>query len=511
MKYFSMREKISFFAISMIALLLVSFSLPCSNVLAAEENNDVEAFLPTTEAIYRINPLYEGIVSVDDLYRAGELKITKTAVDNAAVKVTTQEEAAVMVKEGLKRKDKNIYVYFDFVGTIDATTLVSIENSVFNNAMQHTGNGSEGDYLKWGYSGMGMQIAYDRKDGKTFGTMTFYMTYYTTAEQEQSVTAKVNQIASSLGLSSKGEYEKILAVYEYVCNNVKYEYSSSTMKYTCYNAAIKNSAVCQGYALLIYRLLNDSGVSCRFVAGNTSTGGHGWNIVRVGGYYYNIDATWDAGKEKEKYSYFMKSESDFDDHTRWTQYADSSFQLAYPMSPTSYNTGTVGSYTSVKSLSLNKDKLSIKTGASSSLDVTVKPTKAESSLVWKSSDAEIAKVDSKGKVSGISPGTCTITVSSPDGKKDTCYVTVTGGNKEVTSIKLNKKKLSLKKGKKYQLVATLKPAGAKNTSLVWKSSNKKVARITNKGVVKAKGKGKCTITVMTKDGKKKATCKVTVK
>ena len=510
MKYFSLRDKIRFLAIVLVAFVLVSFFDNSSIVSNAQENTDQD-YLPTTDAIYFVNPLYEGIVSPSDLYRGGELKVTRQQVLGADNKATSQAEAAAQLREALKRKDKNIYIYFEFTGEISATSLISIENGAFTLAMQHTGRGDEGDYLKWGYSGMGMQIAYDRKDGKTSGTFTFYMTYYTSAAQEQSVTAKVSQISSSLSLSSKGEYEKILAVYEYVCNNVKYEYSSAPLKYTCYNAAINNSAVCQGYALLIYRLLNDAGVSCRFIAGTTSTGGHGWNIVRVGSYYYNIDATWDAGKAKEKYSYFMKSDSDFDDHTRWSQYSDSAFYAEFPMSAYSYDTGTVGSYISVKSLSLSKDKLSLKAGSSSQLSISVKPSKAESSLSWKSSNKEIASVDSKGKVKGVSAGTCTITVSAPDGKKDTCYVTVTGGDKAVKSLKLNKKKLSLKKGKKYKLVATIKPTGAKNTSLVWKSSNKKVAKITSKGVVKAKGKGKCTITVTTKDGKKKVTSKVTVK
>ena len=510
MKYFSMRDKIRFIAIALIAFIFVSLSEPYSIAATAQDSVDIERYLPTTEAIYRVNPLYEGVVSEKDLYHAGDLKITEGAVRNANDKVNSQAEAEVQIREGLKRKDKNIYVYFEFEGSYDASSLLAIENNSFNNAMRHTGIGNEGDYLKWGYSGMGMQIAYDRKDGKTSGTFTFYMTYYTTAAQEQSVNAKVAQISSSLNLASKGEYDKILAVYEYVCNNVKYEYSTSTMKYTCYNAAIKNSAVCQGYALLVYRLLNDAGVSCRFVAGSTSTGGHGWNIVRVGGYYYNIDATWDAGKDKVKYSYFMKCDSEFEDHTRWAQYSDASFNQEFPMSSSSYNTGTVGSYVAIKTLSVNKEKLSIKVGDKSKITATVKPEKAESSLKWKSSDDEIASVDTTGNVKGISAGTCTITVSAPDGTKATSYVTVTGGDKDVKSLKLNKKKLKLKKGKKYQLTVTIEPASAKDTSLIWKSSNKKVAKITKKGVVKAKGKGKCTITVMTKDGKKKATCKVTV-
>lgn len=73
-------------------------------------------------------------------------------------------------------------------------------------------------------------------------------------------------------------------------------------------------------------------------------------------------------------------------------------------------------------------------------------------------------------------------------------------------LKLKKKKLSIKVGAKKTLKVTVKPKKAK---LTWKSSNKKVATVTKKGVVKGKKKGTAKITVTS--GKKKATCKVTVK
>ncbi|WP_051656426.1 glycosyl hydrolase 53 family protein [Butyrivibrio sp. AE3004] len=82
---------------------------------------------------------------------------------------------------------------------------------------------------------------------------------------------------------------------------------------------------------------------------------------------------------------------------------------------------------------------------------------------------------------------------------------------KVTEVKLNKKKKTLKVGKKYQLKATVNPTDATNKNVSWKSSNKKVAKVSKNGKVTAVGKGKATITVVTKDGKFKAKCKITVK
>lgn len=80
---------------------------------------------------------------------------------------------------------------------------------------------------------------------------------------------------------------------------------------------------------------------------------------------------------------------------------------------------------------------------------------------------------------------------------------------KVKKVVVNKKRIVLKKGKKVKLKAKLKPANA-TEKVTFKSSNKKVAKVTKNGVVKAVKKGKCKITVKTASGKK-AVVKVTVK
>ena len=74
------------------------------------------------------------------------------------------------------------------------------------------------------------------------------------------------------------------------------------------------------------------------------------------------------------------------------------------------------------------------------------------------------------------------------------------------SLKLNKKKISISVGSKYRLKATVKGSRKK---VKWSSSNKSVATVTSKGLIKGKKAGKATITV--KCGKLKKKCKVTVK
>ena len=76
-----------------------------------------------------------------------------------------------------------------------------------------------------------------------------------------------------------------------------------------------------------------------------------------------------------------------------------------------------------------------------------------------------------------------------------------------TSIKLGKSSTTINKGKTETLHAIV--SGAKASDVKWKSSNKKIATVSSKGVVKGVNKGKATITAYI--GKKTAKCKVTVK
>ena len=80
----------------------------------------------------------------------------------------------------------------------------------------------------------------------------------------------------------------------------------------------------------------------------------------------------------------------------------------------------------------------------------------------------------------------------------------------VTNVKLNKTSLSLKVGETYTLIASVQPSSVTDKSVIWTSSNTAVATISSFGKITAKKAGTTTITVSTKDGDKKATCKVTI-
>ena len=210
---------------------------------------------------------------------------------------------------------------------------------MFQKAIKHTGNGKEGDYLKWHCQGWTVKANISGNSNEGYDLNIFYdVSYLSSLEQEEKVDEEVSNLLKSLDLSNKTDYQKVKAIYDYICSNVTYDHDnlndeSYSLKYTAYAALINKTAVCQGYASLFYRLALDAGVDTRVISGEAG-GPHAWNIVKLNGKYYNLDSTWDAGRST--YAYFLKNTNDFDNHVRDNDYQSNDFIEEYPMWDKSY-------------------------------------------------------------------------------------------------------------------------------------------------------------------------------
>ena len=121
---------------------------------------------------------------------------------------------------------------------------------------------------------------------------------------------------------------------------------------------------------------------------------------------------------------------------------------------------------------------------------------------WYSDSPSVASVNkSYGYIYGISPGTAKIyAISTIDSsKKDYITVTVTSGTICVDSVTLNRSSISLEKGDRYTLSATVCPTNASNKSISWSSTNPSVATVSG-GVVTAKARGWTYIFAEAQDG-----------
>ena len=137
---------------------------------------------------------------------------------------------------------------------------------------------------------------------------------------------------------------------------------------------------------------------------------------------------------------------------------------------------------------------------------------ASQKLTFKSSRPSIVKVTANGTVkAGKKAGKAVITITTANGLSKKVRIQVM--KKPVKKLTVKAGKRNLKKGKKLKLKVKAKP-GKKlaSTQYCWKSSNKKIAAVSAKGVVKTKKKGTVKITVYATDGSgKKKSVKIKVK
>ena len=165
----------------------------------------------------------------------------------------------------------------------------------------------------------------------------------------------------------------------------------------------------------------------------------------------------------------------------------------------------------VQSITLNQTNLSLKKGNTYKLEVTILPNEAtDKTLNWSSSRYEIATVKN-GEVTAIEEGVCDIIVSSNSGDVSAkCKITVEANNEfvNVNTISLNKKTHTMKVDETVNLTFTIDPPNATNQKVTWEANNQNC--IVENGLVTAKTKGECIITVRTQEGNKTDTCTITI-
>ena len=284
---------------------------------------------PKTGTIVHINPLYEGLVDESQFLNAAGLDDEAPAL--ADTYYSSYEAAGADMREQLKDRKAVVTIGIK-TGNSDVREVCF---GLMDEAMKHTGVPDEGDYILWQYGGWSAQYS-EISGGYSF---SYEMDYYTTASQEAAVDRKLDQIFDSLDLEDASDYQKVKGIYDYICSNITYDYEnleddSYMLKHSAYAGLIDGTCVCQGYALILYRMALTLGVDARLIAGDGG-GPHGWNIVKLGDYYYNLDSTWDAGYTPN-YSWFLLGSENFVRHYRYEDYETAEFHREFPTSKTDF-------------------------------------------------------------------------------------------------------------------------------------------------------------------------------
>ena len=119
---------------------------------------------------------------------------------------------------------------------------------------------------------------------------------------------KIAWIVDTYTDSGVSEYEIVLALHDWICENVQYDYQAietgvpSSPHGLGVEAAIMDGwAVCSGYAATYDVLLEKAGIEAKSVTGYD----HAWSIVKIDGDWYHFDLTWDDGSGSSyDYDYF---------------------------------------------------------------------------------------------------------------------------------------------------------------------------------------------------------------
>ena len=158
---------------------------------------------------------------------------------------------------------------------------------------------------------------------------------------------------------------------------------------------------------------------------------------------------------------------------------------------------------------VNYSKIPLQTGKKTNvIQINGGKTKIKKATVSNKKIVSVTVKNGKLQIKAKKKGKAVITITDENGQVSKVTVEVKK-SVPLKKLSLNKKKVTLKVNQKEKLVVTKNPVTAV-TKLKWSTSDKKIVTVDQNGKVKAKKKGKVTITVKASNGKK-ARCKVTVK
>lgn len=130
----------------------------------------------------------------------------------------------------------------------------------------------------------------------------------------------VKSLAASITSGCATDYEKALALHDWVCENIYYDSDSisadtNSAPYVATDVISKKRAVCLGYANLYAALCRSLSIPCNVVTGyalgvfetsdnewndtniNTTEPNHAWNEVYIDNRWIIVDTTWDSGNK----------------------------------------------------------------------------------------------------------------------------------------------------------------------------------------------------------------------
>ncbi len=156
-------------------------------------------------------------------------------------------------------------------------------------------------------------------DGRQWGEKKLFTTLtltYTMSAEQRVLAAKQLETAVTTLVSDlpDNEFEKELLLHDRLLAQCTYDQRAADSQtpleeypnsFTIYGALVEGRAVCEGYSRALQYVLQRADMGATVITGfDSQKQAHMWNVVRVDGQFYHVDATWDDRQDNITHTYF---------------------------------------------------------------------------------------------------------------------------------------------------------------------------------------------------------------
>lgn len=508
-----MKKIVNYIWKSMLSLCLFT-SVISSNVSAASSNTYVtsefdEEHIQVSIVNYssiRISPTFEELDYEFARYSLYDVE------GDTTIRLGTEE-----IDFGGKKYDLSVYEDGDYYLQVE---------------LSKTENGTYTSYLT-GYNGIHLEI----DDGDVAFVDSIAYSYNEDAREDYSDSSaaleyfaepsntKLRTAANKIVSGSYGDYERALAIHDYIAEEIAVDYSatdyddSNTDAYDVYYDGYGGSL---GFANLAAELLRSVGISAMVIEGQvidpsvdeftrtmcrSKTINHAWVE-----FYDGDDNEWKMMDPYLDTTNYYKNNKFYNNGMKNRLFFDPSLEQFSNTHCIKAVEEFADNTIYVSDITLSSSTIVLDEDESAYIEATVYPVNAaDKGLKYTSSDTSVVTVSSSGLLRAQGEGRATITIAATDGSGTSvkCYVEV--GSSLVTRFDTNYDSLDLDKNENVYLTINPYPATAKDTSYTVTSSNTSVVRVTSAGLVTARAAGSATITITANDdGEVKKVIPVTV-
>lgn len=123
-------------------------------------------------------------------------------------------------------------------------------------------------------------------------TITYGRTYSQIMPVQQIFNATAESVINKAD-SQLTDYAKLKYIHDWIVNNTVYTLNGPAYKSEADGAVVYGKALCEGYSKTFMYMAQKLGFECICVVGSVDNTAHMWNMVKLNGAWYHVDATFD--------------------------------------------------------------------------------------------------------------------------------------------------------------------------------------------------------------------------